>query len=186
VADDRPPTPYPYDIDKTLAGEGRSIYDKQCAQCHAAGGERTGSVVPVEEVGTDRHRLDMWTPASPVAYNKFAQGYPWAFTAFRKTNGYVAVPLDGVWLRAPYLHNGAVASLDELFEPPEKRRQTFYRGYDVYDPARVGFISEGGAAQRVGILYDTRQPGNSNAGHTYGVDLTPAQKKALIEFLKML
>jgi RoxA-like, cytochrome c-like len=128
----------------------------------------------------------MWTPASPVAYNKFAQGYPWAFTAFRKTNGYVAVPLDGVWLRAPYLHNGAVASLDELFEPPEKRRQTFYRGYDVYDPARVGFISEGGAAQRVGILYDTRQPGNSNAGHTYGVDLTPAQKKALIEFLKML
>jgi RoxA-like, cytochrome c-like len=112
-----PPTPYPYDIDKTLAGEGRSIYDKQCAQCHAAGGERTGSVVPVEEVGTDRHRLDMWTPASPVAYNKFAQGYPWAFTAFRKTNGYVAVPLDGVWLRAPYLHNGAVASPTSCSSP---------------------------------------------------------------------
>jgi RoxA-like, cytochrome c-like len=181
-----PPTPYPFDIDKTLASEGRPIYEKQCAQCHAAGGDRTGSVVPVEEVGTDRHRVDMWTTASPVAYNKFARGYPWAFSGFRKTSGYVAVPLDGVWLRAPYLHNGSVPSLDELFEPPEKRRQTFYRGYDVYDPARVGFISEGEAAQRIGILYDTSLPGNSNAGHTYGVDLTPAQKKALIEFLKTL
>ena len=181
-----PPTPYPYDIDKTLAAEGRPVYDKQCAECHAAGGKRTGSVVPVEEVGTDRHRLDMWTPASPVAYNKFAQGYPWAFSAFRKTNGYVAVPLDGVWLRAPYLHNGSVASLDELFELPEKRRPAFYRGYDVYDPARMGFVSEGESAQRGGFLYDTTQPGNSNVGHTYGVDLTPTQKKALIEFLKTL
>ena len=39
---------------------------------------------------------------------------------------------------------------------------------------------------RFGCLYDTRLPGNSNAGHLYGVDLTAAQKKALIEFLKTL
>ena len=25
---------------------------------------------------------------------------------FRKTDGYATMPLDGVWLRAPYLHNG--------------------------------------------------------------------------------
>ena len=69
------PPPYPYQIDKALAAEGRGVYDAQCAQCHAPGGARTGTVVPVEEVGTDRHRLDMWTPAAPVAYNKFADGY---------------------------------------------------------------------------------------------------------------
>ena len=97
--------------------KGARVYDQQCAQCHAPGGTRTGTVVPVEEVGTDRHRLDMWTPAAPVAYNKYTDGYAYDFTGFRKTNGYVAVPLDGVWLRAPYLHNGSVPSLQELFEP---------------------------------------------------------------------
>ena len=65
---------------------------------------------------------------------------------------------------------------------PRAGGQTFYRGYDVFDPARVGFVSEGDAAARTGTLYDTRLPGNSNAGHLYGVELTPAQKKALIEF----
>ena len=110
--------------------------------------------MPVEEVGTDRHRLDMWTPASPVAYNKFADGYPWDFTGFKKTDGYVSVPLDGVWLRAPYLHNGSVPTLRGTVRPPETRRARFYRGYNVFDPSRVGFISEGDAAAR-GSLYDT-------------------------------
>jgi hypothetical protein len=181
-----PATPYPFDVDKTLAAEGRSVYDQQCAQCHAPGGSRTGSIIPVGEVGTDRHRLDMWTPAAPVAYNQFTDKYPWDFSGFRKTDGYVAVPLDGIWLRAPYLHNGSVPSLDELFSAPEKRRATFYRGYDVYDPVRVGFVSDGDVAQRTGSQYDTRLPGNSNAGHLYGIELTPARKKALIEYLKTL
>jgi len=177
---------YPYDTDKALAGEGRAVYDQQCAQCHAPGGKRTGTVVPVGEVGTDRHRIDMWTPASPIAYNKYADGYAYDFTGFRKTDGYVAMPLDGVWLRAPYLHNGSIPSLQELFEPQSARRSTFYRGYDVYDPSRVGFVSEGDGAKRMGFPYDTRLPGNSNAGHLYGVELTAAQKKALIEYLKTL
>ena len=180
----KPPS-YPYDIDRALANDGRPVYEQQCAQCHAPGGARTGSVVPVEEVGTDRHRLDMWTPASPIAYNAFANGYAWDLTGFVKTNGYVAVPLDGVWLRAPYLHNGSVPSLQELLEAPAVRRSSFYRGYNVFDPLRVGFVSDG-AATRFGNLYDTSLPGNSNAGHLYGVDLTTAQKKALIEFLKTL
>ena len=96
------------------------------------------------------------------------------------------MPLDGVWLRAPYLHNGSVPSLEELLEPQSARRPVFYRGYDVYDRTRMGFISEGEGAQRSGIQFDTKLPGNSNAGHTYGVDLTPTQKKALVEFLKTL
>jgi hypothetical protein len=183
---DLQPPPYPFEIDRTLAAEGRPVYDQQCAQCHAAGGARTGNVIPVEEVGTDRHRLDMWTEAAPSTYNSFADGYPWDFAGFRKTNGYVTMPLDGVWLRAPYLHNGSVATLDELLERPAERRQRFYRGYDVYDRTRLGFISEGHAARRFGTLFDTTAPGNSNAGHPYGLDLTAAQKKALLEFLKTL
>jgi hypothetical protein len=183
---DRPPPPYPFTIDRAAADRGRVLYERHCASCHAAGGARTGSVIPVEEVGTDRHRLDMWTPASATAYNRFADGYPWDFQGFRKTNGYVAVPLDGVWLRAPYLHNGSVPSLEELLEPPERRRATFYRGYDLYDPVRVGFVSDGDAARHAGKLYETQRPGNGNAGHVYGIQLSVAEKQALIEFLKTL
>ena len=180
------PAPYPFPVDAAVAGEGKPIYQQYCASCHSAGGARTGSVIPVEEIGTDRHRLDMWTEASAPTYNGYADGYAWDFSGFRKTNGYVAMPLDGVWLRAPYLHNGSVPSLEELLEPPSARRPVFYRGYDVYDRTRMGFISEGDGAQRSGSQFDTKRPGNSNAGHTYGVDLTPPQKKALVEFLKTL
>lgn len=184
--EDRPPPAYPFKVDQGAVERGRVIYDSQCAPCHAAGGSRTGSVIPVEEVGTDRHRLDMWTQASAAAYNLFADNYPWDFKGFRKTNGYVAVPLDGVWLRAPYLHNGSVPSLEELLEPPDRRRASFYRGYDVYDPARVGFVSDGDAARHGGSLYDTQRPGNSKAGHPYGTQLGAPEKRALIEFLKTL
>jgi hypothetical protein len=182
------PPPYPFTIDKTLASEGRGVFDARCAQCHRAGGARTGTVIPLDEpdLGTDRHRLDMWTQQAAASYNRYAKGYAWEFVGFRKTNGYVAVPLDGVWLRAPYLHNGSVPSLDELLEPPANRRKTFYRGYDVYDRNRLGFVSDGDEAARTGTLYDTGTPGNGNGGHLYGVPLTPAQKKALLEFLKTL
>jgi hypothetical protein len=180
------PARYPFAVDAALAGEGKPLYQQHCASCHAPGGARTGTVIPIDDVGTDRHRLDMWTDASAPTYNRFADGYPWDFGQFRKTNGYVAMPLDGVWLRAPYLHNGSVPYLNELLEPPSARRQVFYRGYDVYDRTRLGFISEGDAAQRAGMLFETKLPGNSNAGHTYGVELTPPQKRALLEFLKTL
>lgn len=181
-----PPPQYPFAVDPTLAAKGNQIFTNSCATCHAFGGERTGTVIPQTEVGTDRHRLDMWTQAAADTYNKFADGYDWDFQELRKTDGYVAVALDGLWLRAPYLHNGSVPSLQDLLQQPEARPQTFYRGYDVYDPVKVGFISEGAAAERFGFKYDTTAPGNSNQGHPYGTDLAPSDREALIEYLKTL
>jgi hypothetical protein len=180
------PPRYPLAIDASLAASGAPVYAQHCASCHAPGGARTSSVIPVAEIGTDRHRLDMWTTGAVSAYNAFADGYQWDFGRFRKTDGYVAVPLDGVWLRAPYLHNGSVPSLQDLLEPPANRQKVFYRGYDVYDPARAGFVSDGPAAQRAGSRYDTERPGNGNGGHLYGTTLTAPEKRALIEFLKTL
>jgi hypothetical protein len=76
--------------------------------------------------------------------------------------------------------------LHDLLEPPENRQKVFYRGYDLYDPARVGFVSDGPIAERIGTRYDTASPGNGNGGHLYGASLTAAEKRALIEFLKTL
>ncbi len=180
------PPKYPFTVDEKFTERGSQIFANTCASCHAFGGERTGTVIPVEEVGTDRHRLDMWTQQAADAYNNFAEGYSWDFNNLRKTNGYLSVSLDGLWLRAPYLHNGSVPSLQELLEKPENRPKVFYRGYDVYDPKKVGFVSNGFEAERVGFKYDTTVTANSNQGHIYGTDLSGDDKKALIEYLKTL
>jgi hypothetical protein len=181
-----PPPKYPFPIDQSLAVAGEQVYKTECASCHAFGGTRTGTVVPLAEIGTDRHRLEMWTTGAAAAYNAYGTGHAWKFSHFRTTAGYVAVPLDGLWLRAPFLHNGSVPSLTDLLEPPEERPGHFWRGYDVYDPVKVGFLSDGPEAEKAGTSYDTSLPGNSNAGHRYGTALDGASKRALLEYLKTL
>src|SRR4029450_9868187 len=112
---------------------------------------------------------------------------PYRFTHFRKTNGYANQPLDGIWARAPYLHNGSVPTLRDLLEPPEQRRQVLYRGYDVFDQDKVGFVSHVPEEHgRTVFQFDTRLPGNGNGGHLYGTDLSAEQKKALVEYMKQL
>jgi hypothetical protein len=180
------PPKYPFAIAQPLAEKGSKIFESNCASCHAFGGERTGTVIPVQEVGTDRHRLDMWTQQAVDAYSRFGDTYPWDFKALRKTDGYVSVSLDGLWLRAPYLHNGSVPYLTDLLKRPEDRTPVFYRGYDVYNPEKVGFVSEGKAAEKAGFRVDTRVAANGNQGHTYGTDLADQEKEALIEYLKTL
>jgi len=177
---------YPYPVDAALAQQGAAVWATACAQCHAPGGKRTGTIIPQTEVGTDRHRMDMWTKSAATAYNAFGEGRSWKFSNFRSTNGYVAMPMDGLWLTGPFLHNGSVPSLADLLEPVAARPKQFWRGYDVYDPTRVGFVTTGPEAQREGTFLDTSQPGNSNAGHTYGTELPAASKRALLEYLKTL
>jgi hypothetical protein len=189
-----------FPVNGQLAAAGEPIFQDHCARCHAMGGAKTGQVLTLDDpewaaatshpgdrpAFTDPHRAAMWTPEAAAAYNAYAADYPWKFSHFRSTGGYVNVPLDGLWLRAPYLHNGSVPYLGELLEPPEKRTPVFYRGLDVYDPARMGFVSEGQDAERSGTRYDTSVIGNSNQGHLWGTDLAPGQKEALVEYLKLL
>lgn len=177
---------YPLPIDATLAAAGAVTFKARCAECHEMGTGRTGTVIPLGEIGTDRHRLDMWTDGAVGAYNAYGRGHRWVFSRFQKTRGYVAIPLDGVWLTAPYLHNGSVPTLADLLEPEERRPRGFRRGYDLLDPERVGFVISGPEAERVGSYLDVTRPGNGNGGHTYGTDLPPAEKRALIEYLKTL
>jgi hypothetical protein len=183
---DFPAPKYPVErIDTTRAENGRRIYATTCASCHELGGAAVGQVTPVESVGTDRGRLDSFTPALATAMNTIGRGRPWAFSHFRKTEGYANMPLDGLWLRAPYLHNGSVPDLRSLLFP-EERPATFFRAYDVYDWDRVGFVSRGSGAEREGVPLDTSLPGNANTGHVYGADLPTADKIALLEYLKTL
>ncbi len=200
-------------VDTALAARGEPIYQRECWSCHGNGkppfhsegdGSTVGSVTPIEYVGTDRARLDSYTPALAAAQNSLYAGfpkqkdedycrahpddtdkcYPARFSHFRKTHGYANVPLDGIWLRAPYLHNGSVPDLASLLAAPAERPEVFHIGYDVYDYGRVGFVTSGAEAERLGWRYDTRVRGNGNGGHVWGTALTPSQKAALLEYLK--
>jgi hypothetical protein len=183
---DLTPPPFPASrIDAALAATGRGIYKEACASCHAADGASIGRVTDIADIKTDSQRLDSFTAALSVRMNTIGEGKPWRFSHFRKTNGYANMPLDGVWLRAPYLHNGSVPDLRALLFPDE-RPAVFYRGYDVYDWTRVGFTSSGAAAESEGVRFDTTLKGNGNGGHLYGTTLGVPERLALIEYLKTL
>lgn len=186
ISDLKPPA-YPAErIDRPLARRGATVFAERCAACHAFDGSRVGQVTPIDAVRTDRERLDSFSPELARLMNTLGEGRPWHFRHFRKTNGYANMPLDGLWLRAPYLHNGSVPDLRSLLSPPAERPRAFYRNYDVYDWRRVGFVSRGPEAERVGYRFDTTERGNGNAGHLYGTRLPEQDKEALIEYLKGL
>jgi Cytochrome C oxidase, cbb3-type, subunit III len=184
---DLQPPVYPLAIKPELAAQGQALFQQNCASCHAFGSEKVGTVTPIEEIQTDPARLNSYTYELNSNQNTLFAGTPDRFTHFRKTNGYANHPLDGLWLRAPYLHNGSVPTVRDLLEPVDQRPTTFYRGNDLLDAQKLGFVSNLAASNgRQYFLYDTKLPGNNNTGHTYGTDLAAADKEAIVEYLKTL
>jgi hypothetical protein len=181
-----PPPKYPFAVDQSRSARGRDIFAQQCSECHSFGGKKTGTVENIASVNTDPYRLNSYTYA--LTGNQ-AELYPdgqYRFTHFAKTNGYANQPLDGVWARAPYLHNGSVPTLLDLLADPSDRPRQFARGYDVYDQKRVGFVYDTPEGRQAGFWYDTAIPGNGNGGHLFGTKLALDQKLDLIEFMKTL
>lgn len=181
-----PPPKYPFPIDSALANQGKPIYDHYCSECHDVGKPRTNKPIPIEEIGTDRERLDTWTKAAADQANDEVKKLGITRPNMVKNFGYCSPPLDGLWMRAPYLHNGSVPTLRDLFQPVAARPAYFYRGYDVYDPVNVGFVTQGAQAERAGWKHDVKVRGDGNQGHTYGTDLSESDKNALLEYLKTL
>ena len=188
-----PPPKYPYPIDTALAAQGAAVYAQHCTECHAdhrfrdgvKAGARVGLIEDASRVGTDRHRLDSYTAVFAANQYGLYPGSTYRFTHFRKTTGYANQPLDGIWARAPYLHNGSVPTLRDLLEVPANRPPVFYRGDDLFDPERVGFVSNvPSAGGQTFFRYDTAVPGNSRDGHLYGTTLGDADKRAIVEYLK--
>ena len=188
-----PPSPFkssretndPLRVDASAVDAGQGVYQAQCAVCHDTNGARYRSPIPIVELGTDRHRIDMWSPAAKSRYADYETGYRWGFTHFQKAEGYVAVDMAGLWLRGPYLHNGSVPTLADLLKSPEQRPKQFYRGSDLVDTVNGGFVSAE-QPETGGFLYDTSLPGNGNGGHLWGTDLPQAEKDNLLAYLKTL
>src|SRR3546814_15539456 len=103
-------------------------------------------------VDTDRERIDAWNAENVIAANKVVAEFGIERKGLVEEDliGYNPPFLDGLWLRAPYLHNGSVPTLRDLPDPPAQRPMSFRRGYALYDPVDVGFVRHGPAAERNG------------------------------------
>lgn len=96
---------------------------------------------------------------------------------------YKGRPLNGIWATPPYLHNGSVPNLYELFLPScteeersngtECRSQTFTLGSREFDPVKVGYEIKAKSDYPGLFEFDTRLPSNYNTGHEYAAGRTP-------------
>lgn len=185
-------------IDQALADKGEVVFNESCATCHGTYSEDESeetypnALVDLAEIGTDpnlakNHWIYPVTPWYEASwYGK--QGT----SSIVKVNGYMAPPLDGVFITAPYFHNGSVPTLEGVLDP-EKRPAvwTSNMSADDYDFEKIGWKDKPFDTtfwtldQRQGA-YFTSDPGNSNKGHTYGAALSAEEKKAVLEYLKTL
>ena len=180
----RPPK-YPWKIDADAAKAGQAMYQNRCASCHdIPADQEQRRLFAIDEIKTDPARARQFAPRQADLFNNFftelkMTGYePPKEPPIRSTQKYWAADLAGVWARAPYLHNGSAPTMMDLLTAPADRPKTFHRGSRLYDTEKMGYTDAGP------YVLDTTKPGNSNAGHDYGADLSPQQKRQLIEYLK--
>jgi mono/diheme cytochrome c family protein len=199
------PPSYPFPIDRALAQQGEKLFTQTCARCHGTYGEKwtyPNKIVPLDEIGTDPSRYYGISPAFAAHYNRSwftHENAGWLADDYkaRATAGYQAPPLDGIWATAPYFHNGSAPTVYHVLNSKARPRR-FTRSYrtdaDAYDPNRLGWkvqvLEQPADARWPAYLrrkvYDTTLPGRSNGGHTFGDDLTEAERMAVIEYLKTL
>lgn len=207
-------------IDLQMAKRGEQVFNESCKKCHGRYEKRWSypmadlqplkeqlktervfyhEKTPVKNVGTDPNR---W-----MATKTFAGGLnrlrisKWMKTVVEPQEGYVPPPLEGVFLRYPYMHNNSIPNLCALMMKPSERPKKFVQGPSLkpehYDEDCVGYPvgkkipSEWW--QEKDAIFDTTKPGLRNIGHSkpfYDKEGNPkmseVDKKALREFLKTL
>lgn len=183
---------FPKVINTSLAGKGKVLFAAKCSGCHGTYGETESYpnlLIPGTLVQTDSllYTANYSEPQFIDWFNKswFTQGdHPARLEPF---TGYIAPPLDGIWVTAPYLHNGSVPTLEALLN--SKIRPAFWsRNFDKpqYDYTKVGWVYTTETKAGSTSTYNTTLPGYGNGGHYFGDALTDAERKAVIEYLKTL
>lgn len=186
----RPPK-YPKPIDSALAKKGEAIFIDHCAKCHGRYGEEESFpnlLIPGAVIQTDSflYKANYSNPQFVDWFNKswFTQGdHPARLEPFE---GYIAPPLDGIWITAPYFHNGSVPTLEGVLNS-DKRPKYWSRNIHKpeYDYEKIGWVYKHHEKPSKGV-YNTDLPGYGNYGHYFGDKLNDEERKAVIEYLKTL
>jgi hypothetical protein len=107
-------------VDAAKVRRGWEVYRQHCNDCHghpdAAGGwapgSRHGEVVPSDVIGTDSERVRIRHYDALV--RRLAESIPEGSpirpdpSGLRSTGGYINAPIESVYSRVPFLHNGSV------------------------------------------------------------------------------
>ncbi|HVM89422.1 MAG TPA: hypothetical protein VMT76_14635 [Puia sp.] len=183
------PPKYPYPVNQKLAKEGSILFVEHCAKCHGNGDDYPNLLIPEETINTDSflYKSNYQNPQFVNWFNNswFAKGnHPARLEPF---NGYIAPPLDGIWITAPYLHNGSVPTLEGVLNS-KLRPKYWSRDFDnlEYDYENIGWKYTAHDDPRAKNIYNTDQPGYGNYGHYFGDNLSDKERKAIIEYLKTL
>jgi Cytochrome c len=186
------PPPYPNITDKKLVREGGVLFVQNCSKCHGSygnPGRYPNLLIPESEIQTDSllYKSNYQSYQFVEWFNNswFAMGdHPARLEPF---NGYIAPPLDGIWVTAPYLHNGSVPDLETLLNSKERPRY-WSRDFDnpEYDYKKLGWKYSVHDSAQGTTVYNTDLPGYGNYGHRYGDKLNDKERKAIIEYLKTL
>ncbi|HEV2352007.1 MAG TPA: hypothetical protein VG028_19420 [Terriglobia bacterium] len=152
-----PPNPNRFDA---MAARGKEVFNREhCGLCHTPPLYTNNKLTPVEGFAPPKDDL-LQFDIFPVSVGTD----PGLALKTREGTGYYKVPsLRGVWYRGPFEHSGSIATLEDWFDP--RRLQKDY--------VPTGFRGQGTKRRAI-------------RGHTFGLDLSEEDRKALIKFLKTL
>ncbi|MBS1654828.1 MAG: c-type cytochrome [Bacteroidetes bacterium] len=186
------PPKFPEPVNESLAAQGKILFENNCSSCHGTYGEN-GSypnlLIPESIIGTDSmlNKSNYQYSDMVTWFNNswFSKGdHPAKLVPY---NGYIAPPLDGVWITAPYFHNGSVPTIEAVLN--SKLRPAYWtRNFNAteYDYENLGWKYTSLNQPGNKYVYNTTLPGYGNYGHTFGDHLTDEERKAVIEYLKTL
>ncbi|MBS1771579.1 MAG: c-type cytochrome [Bacteroidetes bacterium] len=183
---------YPQPVDDKLAAKGKLLFNDNCSGCHGTygeGGSYPNFLVPIDVVQTDPMLCESFIKGKAFLdwfeNSWFTEGENPAHVV--ASEGYVAPPLDGVWITAPYMHNGAVPTIEAMLNS-KLRPKYWSRDFDKpeYDYKAVGWKYTTYTEPQKKKAYNTTLPGYGNTGHYFGDALTDAERSAVIEYLKTL
>ena len=183
---------YPKPIDAGLAEQGRIIFNSTCSGCHGTygkDGQYPNLLIPQSIIQTDS-LLQASNYSNPEFVNWFNKSWFSSGDHAAKLvpfKGYLAPPLDGVWVTAPYFHNASVPTLEAVLNS-SIRPKYWSRSFETpeYDYQNPGWKFSVHDQPTERIIYNTTLPGYGNFGHYFGDKLTGAERKAVIEYLKTL
>jgi hypothetical protein len=153
-----PKNPNPASRDIVIRGE--QIFQRErCVRCHQPPNYTTGGLTLA--LG---YRMPANHPNRSDVLHASARTDSGLALLTRKGTGFYKIPsLRGVWYRSRLMHDGALASLEEMFDPARERPDYEPRGWNPF------------GVQKRAI-----------PGHPFGLDLSAGEKQALIAFLRSL
>jgi hypothetical protein len=196
---------YKRHIDAGLAVQGKLVFTSNCSCCHGtyaadaaddAHDTYPNLILPIAEIGTDRivAKAGSYAPQYKQWYDGSFYSRVSPAVTDQPFEGYEAPPLDGIWATAPYLHNGSVPTIELVLN--SQARPKYWRRVDFddthFDEEALGWPWEPATSQmdapadQKKLVYDTTYWGQSNAGHTYGDQLSQSDRRAVLEYLKTL